>query len=253
MNYKTEIYEDMISKIPAPNHESKIWSKSHNKLSVCLIEFRCHKYIEKVLHNMSNIYGGTDVMLYIIHGNTNAKYIQDIIHEWENVKLIQLEIDNINIETYNQLLTTSELYDLFETEFVLIFQTDTLIRKQIPPIFFNYSYVGAPWKGYPNDFPDNPQIKLGNKRVGNGGFSLRHVKRMKSLLSAHQRKPHSKLNEDVYISNHLSDEEIPPVEIAKGFSVEWVYDEDPVGLHAVWTKFPLEIVNKWLKEIVIID
>ena len=38
MNYITEIYEDMISKIPAPNHESKIWSKSHNKLSVCLID-----------------------------------------------------------------------------------------------------------------------------------------------------------------------------------------------------------------------
>ena len=54
----------MISNIPIPNNESKIWSDIPNKLSVCLIEFRCHKYIEKILHNMLNIYGGTDVMIY---------------------------------------------------------------------------------------------------------------------------------------------------------------------------------------------
>jgi hypothetical protein len=246
-NEKTEIYEKMISNIPIPNNESKIWSNIPNKLSVCLIEFRCHKYIEKVLHNMSNIYGGTDVMLYIIHGNENEKYIQDIIYDWENVKLIKLAFDNINIEIYNQLLTNHTLYDIFKTEYVLIFQTDTLIRKKIPSIFFNYSYVGAPWQGYPNDFPDNPQIRLGNKLVGNGGFSLRHVQRMKKLLSIHKREPHSKLNEDVFISNHLSDDEVPTVEIAKGFSVEWVYDKDPVGLHHVWTIFPLEIVKQWLE------
>lgn len=60
---------------------------------------------------------------------------------------------------------------------------------------------------------------------------------MKKLLSIHKRKPHSKLNEDVFISNHLSDEEVPAVEIAKGSSVEWVSDKYPVGLHHVWKCF----------------
>jgi hypothetical protein len=244
-------YKELINKIPIPNEESKIWSASPKHLSVCLIEFRCHEYIEKVLHNMSNVYGGTDVMLYIIHGNVNERYIKDIIWGWNNVNLINLGCNNIDIETYNQLLTNHKFYDFFKTEFVLIIQTDTLIRKVIPSIFFNYAYVGAPWHGYPNDYPDNPQIKLGNKLVGNGGFSLRRVQRMKNLLRMNKREPNSKMNEDVFISNHLADDEIPTVEIAKRFSVEWVYDEDPVGLHQVWKIYQFDIVEKWLEPIVV--
>jgi len=43
--------------------------------------------------------------------------------------------------------------------------------------------------------------------------------------------------------------DIPSVDIAKQFSVEWVYYDDPVGLHHVWTIFPFEIVKMWLQNI----
>lgn len=239
----TDIYEDILKKIKAPSVERTVWSADAGQLAVCLIEFRNHPYMEKVLHNMCNIYGGTDVMLYIIHGNDNNDLITNIVAGWTNVKRIRLNFDNISINTYNQLLTNSSTYEYFETEFVLVFQTDSLIRKRIPPKFFTYSYVGAPWRGEKYSFRND-------KMVGNGGFSLRNVNRMKNLLNINKRNPKSNLNEDIFITNYLSDDEIPSVEIAQTFSVEKIYDEDPVGMHKVWEYLRIDLVRKLMNVII---
>jgi hypothetical protein len=243
------IYELMLNKIKSPRMYQTIWSNESEKLGVCFIEFRSHKWIKPVLYNMCNVYGGTDVCLYIIHGTENEQFIKDIVYDWKNVKLIKLPFSNLLRSEYNQVLTKPSFYELFQTEFILIFQLDTLIRKRIPDRFFNYKYVGAPWKGYPNDYPDNPELKLGNKLVGNGGFSLRNVKRMIQICTSYTRHDTSKLNEDVFISNLLEEDEVPNVDIAKQFSVEWIYDRDPVGLHHVWTIYPIETVRQWLVDI----
>lgn len=245
------MYKLLLERIPEPSLNNKIWSDTPSKLGVCLIEFREHEYMKAVLHNMCNIYGGTSTSLYIIHGNSNEDFVKDIIKDWSNVRTIKYDYDNINIDIYNEIMTSTEFYDHFETEFVLIFQTDTLIRKQIPEKFFEYKYVGAPWKGYPNDFPDNPSVLIGNKLVGNGGFSLRNVQKMKDICSKHLYKDSKrKINEDVYITNFLNISDIPRVDIAKQFSVEWVYYDDPVGLHHVWTIFPFETVKMWLQTVI---
>lgn len=243
-NISQNIYEILLETIPEPAKEKQIWNQNPNRLGVCFIEFRCHEYLKKVLHNMCNIYGGTDTILYIVHGNENEEYIHNIISTWTNVQLIKMNINNIDISEYNKLLTSVDFYNKFKTEYILIFQTDTIIRKQIPAKFFKYSYVGAPWTGYPNDYPDNPHIRIGNKLVGNGGFSLRNVSRMKEICTNFKRT-NMKLNEDVHISNCLDNHEVPDVEEAKEFSVEWIYYDDPVGLHQVWRFFPPQVFRKW--------
>ena len=236
------IYETLLETNINPPVNT-VWSAKCGRLGVCLIEFRKHEWTKYVLWNMCNIHGGTDVCLYITHGVDNEDYIKQITNDWSNVIYIKLDHSNIDISMYNKILTSKSFYDNFQTEYILIFQTDTLIRKPIPDVFFEYQYVGAPWTGYPNDYPDNPHIVLGNKLVGNGGFSLRNVSRMKSIISTHPRTNH-KLNEDVYITNHLRDSEIPSLELAKRFSVEWIYDDDPVGLHQVWRFHNIEKVKK---------
>jgi hypothetical protein len=239
-----DIYETLLFQIPKPTEPTTTWSVSPYKLGVCIIEFRSHEYLKKVLHNMCNIYGGTDVVLYIVHGFNNEQFVKDIVSDWKNVRFVKLPYENIDIEKYNCIWTSSSFYENFETEFILLFQSDTVIRKRIPEEFFKYSYVGAPWTGYPNDWPDNPHVKLGNKLVGNGGFSLRYVSRMKDICNTHERK-NLKLNEDVFITNHLTETELPSVDIAKQFSVEWIYYQDPVGLHQAWRFHAPQHFKKW--------
>lgn len=242
---RKSVYETLLdARVNQPSNV--VWSDTAKRLGVCLIEFRKHEWMRSVLWNMCNVYGNTDVCLYIVHGKDNEDYIKEIVKDWKNVNLIKLDYNNINIRTYNIILTSKELYNCFETEFILIFQTDTYIRKKIPEEFFQYKYVGAPWTGYPNDFPDNPHIQLGNKMVGNGGFSLRHVNRMKEIIETYP-KTQDKPNEDVYFSNYLKNHEVPRVEVAKKFAVEWIYDDDPVGLHQIWR---FHSINK-MKELMI--
>lgn len=46
-----------------------------------------------------------------------------------------------------------------------------------------------------------------------------------------------------FSNSRLSNADIPSVEKAKEFGVEWVYYPDPVGLHHVWTIFTFDVVR----------
>lgn len=244
------MYGLLLEKIPEPSIKRTVWKDPQHgeRLGVCLIEFRQHTFLKAVLHNMCNVYGGGDTCIYIVHGTANEEFIKNIVKDWTNVKMIRYEHPNVTIDKYNDILTSVEFYNHFATEFVLIFQTDSLIRKEIPEEFFQYKYVGAPWIGYPNDFQNDPTKVVGNKRVGNGGFSLRHVAKMKEVCAKYVYK--NDMNEDVFITNRLSNADIPSVEKAKEFAVEWVYYPDPVGLHHVYTIFTFDVVREWFTTII---
>ncbi len=77
---------------------------------------------------------------------------------------------------------------------MLIIQTDALIRRPIDEAFFGFDYVGAPWPHIP------PQLHNHEGKGGNGGFSLRRVKRMQELVT---KKPVTDLNEDNWFVLHL--------------------------------------------------
>ena len=74
---------------------------------------------------------------------------------------------------------------------------------------------------------------------------MRKVDRMIEICK-NNPKP-LKLGEDVHLTNCLNDDELPTVDIAKQFSVEWVFYHDPVGLHKVWSIFPIEVFSKWMQ------
>jgi hypothetical protein len=244
----TYMYELLLDRIPDPIQNNTIWGKKETRLGICLIEFREHKYMKHVFNNMCNVYGGTDTTFYIIHGLDNEKYVKTIVKDMENVRLIKLNYHNIDISTYNELLTSYDLYSHFKTEFILFFQMDTLIRKRIPEKFFQYQYVGAPWLIYGRDIERAPNVVFGNKLVGNGGFSLRNVARMKYIC---KNVPYTtnRMNEDIFITNNLKDDEIPTVDEAKEFSVEMIYYDDPVGLHRVWVYMPFDKVRQLVQPV----
>jgi len=86
-----------------------------------------------------------------------------------------------SIDGYNKLLTSLKLFRAFKQfTHMLIYQLDSLVFKDELLMWSkkNYDYIGSPWfKGY---LPtENSKEIVG---VGNGGFSLRSIKKSISIL-----------------------------------------------------------------------
>lgn len=244
LNINTAFYEIHLRNVKSPEKKHTVFQvPNKNRLGVCLIEFRKLEWIKYVLFQVANVYGNTDTSLYIVHGTSNGEYVKNMLKDWTNVQFIEYPYDNVNREQYAELCCDSNLYKRLNTQFMLKIEWDSFIRKKIPDFFFQFSYVGAPWTGFPNDYPKNPHKQIGNKRVGNGGFSLRKVERMIEICTNHP-KPEG-LGEDVHITNCLYNKELPTVEQAQQFSVEWMYHPDPVGFHQIWKIFPTHVYSRW--------
>lgn len=153
------------------------------------------------------------------HGNLNEHVGDNIPY----IKKIPLGVNNLSISQYNQYMTHPSLWQRLidmGIQTVLVFQLDTLLfHSNIEP-FLQYDYVGAPWKR-----------PICGQRVGNGGLSLRNVLKMRSICETFPRGFSG--NEDVFfsVSCHRLQYSIPSLEVAKTFSVETIYYNDPLGLH----------------------
>ena len=108
-----------------------------------------------------------------------------------------------------------ELHKHIHTDFVLIVQWDGYIinPEAWKPLFLDYDYIGAIWHWHPE-----------NRRVGNGGFSLRSKKLCE--LTAQPEFVYIDQNEDDLICHvnrdYLEDKGIKfaPEELARYFSFE---------------------------------
>lgn len=219
----TSVWNAFVTKSTTPSNDKLVWSPhpSSCRLTLVMIEFRQHEWFEGVMNNYAHVYGGQpEVALTVIHGRDNATFVRQKLRNWKNVIFVNLERPAVmTLETYNEILCDPGFWDHFESEFVLLFQTDTLIRKRISEEFFAYDYVGAPW---------HQLVEAHGKflNVGNGGFSLRRVASMKETCLRYKR---DSLPEDVFFSRYV--ERIPSKELAKKFSVEMVFYDNPCGMH----------------------
>ena len=166
-----------------------------------------------------------------------------------------------SIPEYNRLLLNPEFYGrFFDYEFLLILQTDAIVLRDELDFWCAqpFDYVGAPWPIAYELFVNLGLFEGGyGKRVrvgvGNGGLSLRRVRKCVSLLkefdvaiSVFDRTGSS---EDLFFSvmGSLSRDFIVPNEItASRFSLElmpsYYYHVNggqlPMGGHAWWNNEP---------------
>jgi hypothetical protein len=141
-------------------------------------------------------------------------------------KLVLTEIPDFypinSSESISTTLTNLTFYSEFlkPAEWILLFQTDSMICSASEQTLDDwvekgYSWVGAPWH-------------LGSSG-GNGGLSLRHVPSIIEVLQNGTRKANSPLWEDRWLCDRLTNKAPPQVEMT--FSVESVYYERPLGYH----------------------
>ena len=202
-------------------------NSENGKYTAVIIEPREHKALAFVLKNfLDNLSDEWNIL--IMHGNKNVDFVANIIDNdlakyRSRIQLHNLQVDNLTIDDYNQLLVNEEFYQHIPTEIFLIFQTDTMIcNKDKLNEFLDYDYVGAPWSWLGSE-----------KKGGNGGLSLRRKSKM--LEKIRQCKNTEDEYEDMYFSNSCGNLNFPKYEKAKRFSVETVYNDDSFGIHKPWS------------------
>lgn len=175
-----------------------------------------------------------------------------------------------SLDDYNSLLMTPEFYSRFlDYDYMLILQLDGWLIKDEEELKhflqMGYDYMGAPWAdgGYrycKRTIRGANHIKFlryftGETicRVGNGGVSLRKIKSMESFFGTYEkeRKNWNKA-EDIFISFYGQKRKfrlkIPPVEIAKQFSLERNMREEilkrnlPMAVHK-WERYYPELLS----------
>lgn len=124
-----------------------------------------------------------------------------------------------NLHDYNMLMTSDFYWSkLLAYEHVLIFQTDSKILRPGIEEFYEWDYIGSPWK-----FQDHG---------GNGGLSLRTPKVMMKILKDvfYTGIPY----EDVYYSNHLEKYgKLAPRSVCGKFGCETIFKLGTFGYHAI--------------------
>lgn len=192
-----------------------------------IVEPRNHMALEDVI---GNIIENLHIPIIIFHGTENMELINKMINKYSQTKFktYNLNIKNLTIDDYNNLLLSTDFWD--KSEFfgnrILLFQTDSGICN-VDKIedAIKYDYCGAPW-------PREDIV------VGNGGFSLRNTKTMNKLIKKYMYLYPLKIkdgnNEDVFFSyflNKYQSEKICPINVAKLFSAENKVNKNAFGFH----------------------
>jgi hypothetical protein len=162
-----------------------------------------------------------------------------------------------DIDIYNDILEDHDTWkDLAAAgyEYALIVQDDgTIVRPGIEA-FLEYDYVGAPWV----DNPENAYIKakVNTSLVGNGGMSLRNIKKMVEVCKTCEHSKHTlfyhninRIPEDVFFVKHLvkAGANLPDAGTASKFSIEQIVNPQTIGYHKFWAYHPYQVVQNMFK------
>lgn len=126
-----------------------------------------------------------------------------------------------SVSNYNRLMLTAEFYERFtKYRYMLIYQLDAFVFYDRLDYFcdLDYDYIGSPWI-----YPEKAVIgELMQKAyVGNGGLSLRNVKKCINLLNDRKKELEKfNYNEDFFFSAARDDFKVAPLSTALEFSFE---------------------------------
>ena len=208
-----------------------------------IVEPRKHDKLKLVVQNiLTNL---KDVKIQIFHGNLNKEFIlSELSEDMDKIILTNLNIDNLTIIEYSDMLITKKFYDLIEGERILLFQTDSCICNYDEKILEEcqkYGYVGAPTKRY-REIPWQ-----------NGGFSFRKKSLMIKAVNT-LKKGQKIFPEDRFFS--LEKQKITKAatyDLANRFSVETYYNENPFGQHKCWNYLNDSNLKKLIEKFPIIE
>lgn len=181
---------------------------------------------------INNIIFFTQWPVIVYHSNLNSDYLKQI----HLLKRIEISAD-FSIDYYNELLVSRTFWQSLPS-YVLMFQTDSFMLRSGIDSFRKYDYIGAPWTR------KNLKCFSIPRNIGNGGFSLRRRDKMLQIIDA---CPYPNgLAEDMYFAQGFEKVggKLPSIWVKKRFSVEHIYYDQPLGVHAPWLAFNEKKLNR---------
>jgi len=215
-----------------------------------IIEPRKHKAIEFVLDNILDCLSDEWKVVFF-HGTNNIEYSKNITDKLNvkynnRIELIMLDVINLDQKSYSKLLATKTvIYDYIQTDYFLIFQTDSMMFKRNSHLIYkfienDYDYVGAPWLicGY---YPTKKR-----NFIGNGGFSLRKKSKVLEIIDKHKWNENDLWHEDLFFTDNYDDVIIskPPYDMAKIFCVDEVFSDVTMACHKTWCHNHFDFFSK---------
>ncbi len=192
-----------------------------------IVETRNHPHLSHVLRNVMHFLDES-WGLCIVHGTANRELVERTIRGWGDVLLIDGGMAEMSTDEYSALKCTAGFWQGLPSEHVLLFQTDSLLRRRGVDEYLEYDYVGAPWM--------HALVDTGHPggAVGNGGLSLRRKSAMLRILGDHQHD--GRTPEDQFFSRSLYQDgyHLPSLERAGHFSTETIFQPASIGLHKAW-------------------
>lgn len=234
---------EMLRTLEYPSIPPEVYD---TRLGAVIVEPRAHHNLLPVLRNVRQKLPDTPIFWF--HGTEN-----DMELDVSNVYKVNLGVSNLSLTEYNCLMTCALFYERLPCEYLLMFQTDSVLfsRSTVKlEDYFEYDYVGAPWSSELHTYYlRNILTWRGSKRhqgAGNGGLSLR---KRDVVLRTIQHVPYVDspyFPEDVYFSfafYEMGGVKLPSAEKAAALFFEHKYaDKLPFGAHKfVPEKFKDEI------------
>jgi hypothetical protein len=188
---------------------------------------------------------------------SDSYYKRHVGHFADVEVLDALNTRNFDIDVYNDILKDTNFWKNVGGEKALVIQDDGLVLRKGVEKFLQYDYVGAPWV----DNQNNAHIKdhISSDLVGNGGLSLRDVKKCQLITAKYEQEKYDlfmnnyvAMPEDIYFVMCMNKEKykIAPSRIAIDFSCEQVINNYSVGMHKAWCYHRKEIVDSLFTAIV---
>jgi len=220
------------------------------KYTAIIIEPRKHKALSFVLNNVLECLS-EEWKIVFFHGNNNIEYSKNIVTNLNKtfnnrIQLVHLHVDNLDQKTYSEVLVSKSIvYDYINTEYFLVFQTDSMMFKKNAHLMnefvnSNYDYIGPPWlvcEYIPTKERDF---------IGNGGFSLRRTNKMLKIIENYKWDENSEWQEDLFFTKKYPNIEVikPDYELAKQFCIDEIYSPITMACHRPWSHSHFELLVK---------
>ena len=203
----------------------------------------------------------TQISMKISSENIDFGAIKLLTSAQPKIKYPDIEyvpIKPMNLEEFNKTMI-EDLHKHFETTHCLFVQADSFVvnYKLWKDEFLKYDYIGAPWS---DELVINENLVLNVKKnpVGNGGFSLRSRKLLRTTAKIDYDSLKFPLkSEDVVVCHYLYDKMIEegikfaPPKLAAQFSIENVNNLYGQNLDSVFGFHGKHLRNHFLKKYVL--
>ena len=196
---------------------------SHRRVAMVIVATKTSYWLPLVMKNALDKINQAN--LYFVGPPHCMNFVKETVSP--NIKTIFVE-DFHKIQNYNYLLLNEKFWNLFEEEFVFIFQPDCILLKDIDDELFNYDYIGAKCGNVTNQ----------STFTINGGLSLRRRTTMIEICKSLSPEEKSGIYaEDIMFTQKMREHSIfknklPLMDVCNKYFIEGTGDLDTaIGIH----------------------